>query len=659
MATTTLTGRLRAQGRQAAAQLQPRDVLGAAACAAPVGAGLVLAFRAGGYFVPSWGTAEIALLGALAIVALWLPRPGRLGCVALVGWIAFAGWEWSTSAWADEPSAAMAAMHRSLLYGSAFSLALLGLRRAAWLPRLTEALTAVVGAVAVYAAAARLFPSLVSGDREVRLSAPITYWNGLAALLAFGSVLAVAVAGDAARPRAIRALAGAVVPLFLLDLLLTFSRGGAIALAFGVGLLLLLAPGRLESLTALFVTGAIAAPLLVFANGEPRVARISGAVTASGKEGRHVALFLVGCMLAAGVAVPLATSVVARTPDARRRLAGGVVSVAIVLVAAVLLATHWPRGGPTAFAHRQLDAFRTYDPGARANSKSLSDRLTVAAGSGRWQNWQVAVREFRSAPLAGAGAGDYRFWWNERRPIEQSVVNAHSLYLETLADSGVVGLALLLVAPFVVLFAVVRRRSQLSSRLRRESAVALAAGAAVAVHLGVDWDWQLPAVVLPAVVLGGAVLGVVTRSPAGDTPRARMAWAWLPATLCLLAAVAAVGLVASASRLDEGKRLAAAGHLQAALTEAQRAARLDPSAAQPRLLEAYVLSDLGRGKAADEAFAAALERAPRDWSIAADWAAALLRRGDTAAARPLIARARLLNPREPRVALLEQAAGIR
>jgi hypothetical protein len=65
--------------------------------------------------------------------------------------------------------------------------------------------------------------------------------------------------------------------------------------------------------------------------------------------------------------------------------------------------------------------------------------------------------------------------------------NAHSLYLETFAELGLVGLALLLT--FLVL------------ALRRDSTLLVAALAIVA---AADWEWQLPAATLPALIAAGA-----------------------------------------------------------------------------------------------------------------------------------------------------------
>lgn len=134
---------------------------------------------------------------------------------------------------------------------------------------------------------------------------------------------------------------------------------------------------------------------------------------------------------------------------------------------------------------------------------SLADDLAARGGDRPWY-WQVAWQDVRDAPLVGHGAGTFGLSWLERRPIEAYVQDAHSLYLETLAELGAVGLALLLLAlaPPLVL------------ALRGAGTSAAAAGyTAFLVHAGVDWDWELPAVTVAGLLCGFAVLNAQVRGP--------------------------------------------------------------------------------------------------------------------------------------------------
>lgn len=75
----------------------------------------------------------------------------------------------------------------------------------------------------------------------------------------------------------------------------------------------------------------------------------------------------------------------------------------------------------------------------------------------------MALDQFEAHPIAGGGAGTYRGYWLVHRPLPIYVANAHSLYLETLAEEGVVGLAALL------LFLALPSHSPFGSEVRQKS----------------------------------------------------------------------------------------------------------------------------------------------------------------------------------------------
>ena len=646
--------------RRVAAVWAPADVGAAALCALPIAVAGVLAFHSGGYLIASWGIAAVVLLAALAAAALACERDwgGGPGTVALAGWAGLAAWQGLSAMWADEPAAATRAMGLTALYGAAFLLPLIALRRVSWLARIGDGACLVCAIVAGYAVCARLLPGVVGGDDGGRLSTPITYWNALGLLLAFGAVLALSRAGDPGRTLPVRAAAAASGPLLLLGILFTLSRGAVLALAVGVVVLLWLVPSRLETLAAAAVIGGISAPLIVAANARADLTSF-GVLPPHAADGHHIALMLTVAMAVAAIAAPAVVAAVRAMGKPQRRGVGWALALLAVAGVAIAIAVGPPQGHPAAWAQRELNSFRSYDPGARAQASSVAGRLAVAAGSGRWQQWTVATEELRSAPVLGTGAGDYRFWWDARRPIQQWVQNAHSLYLETLGESGLVGLLLLLAPACAVLFAVFRalRRASLDPPLRRELAAVAAAGVTVGVHLAGDWDWQLPAVVVPALVLGGAAL----KTAALSTGRARRVPRGMPLLLAGAAAVLLLlvaGPTASARRVEDAKALARASRFSSALVLAQEAVQRDPQSPDPFALEGNLFADLGRPAAASAAFAAALERSPRDWTILADWAAARLRAGDADSAKLLVRRALPLDPREPRLLQLAQTVGL-
>lgn len=626
------------------------EALSTLAWLAPVAAGLFLAFPSGGYFIRHWGVASIVLLTLLAVVALTLDVSfgGPWGGLALGGLVGLGVWQGISSAWAFQPSAAINAMNQTLLYAAAFALALVGVRRASDLNALIWSAMVGSGVISAFALASRLLPELVSGDDQARLSNPITYWNGLGAIAAFGALLSVGMAWHPSMPRRARAGAAALTPLFLLTLLLTFSRGAAAALILGLALLLALAPGRLETIAGAVLTVGVSVPLLFVANGEEGIAALGGVLPPHEAEGKRILVVLVATMIASALVGLAAGMLLARLTRRSRRISGISVAACIALGVAALLFVRMPDAGPVGWTEQQITSFKTFDAGARADATSVSDRLAVAAGSGRWQNWSVAANQFRESPIVGTGAGDYVFYWQQDRDVELSVTNAHSLYLEVLGETGTVGLILLLVPSVAIgaAFMVYRRRGGHSGQVRCV-AVALSAAAVIAIHAAGDWDYQLPAIMLPAAAIAGGaskLMGVGWTRGRGSPVAAR---ACLPVG-AFVAIVLVAGPTASAGALARALDSASRGELDHALGLAQSAAALSPQESAPRLLEANLLSDLGRTGEADAAFRAAAERSPHDWTIFADWASALNRRGDREPARIASRRALWLNPLERR-----------
>jgi O-antigen ligase len=90
----------------------------------------------------------------------------------------------------------------------------------------------------------------------------------------------------------------------------------------------------------------------------------------------------------------------------------------------------------------------------------------------------------------------------------------HSLPLQTAAELGVVGLALLL-----AWFAGIALATRDTAR-RSPEAAGLVAGCVVwATHAALDWDFQMPAATLPAVLLAGALLAQSASATSGASRR--------------------------------------------------------------------------------------------------------------------------------------------
>ncbi len=119
-------------------------------------------------------------------------------------------------------------------------------------------------------------------------------------------------------------------------------------------------------------------------------------------------------------------------------------------------------------------------------------RLLDVSGHGRDKLWSSAWSQGVDHPLLGGGAGTWARAYVAESGTQAAPANAHSLPLETFAELGLAGVALL------VAFGVAAAR-----RARSEPA-ALALLAAWAVAASVDWTWQLPAATLPMLLVVGA-----------------------------------------------------------------------------------------------------------------------------------------------------------
>lgn len=165
-------------------------------------------------------------------------------------------------------------------------------------------------------------------------------------------------------------------------------------------------------------------------------------------------------------------------------------------------------------------------------------RLVQLSGQGRVPLWRAAWREGRDHPLAGGGAGSWDRAYIAQTGSLAGPANAHSLALETFAELGLAGLALL--AAFLAL------------ALRGQERVVVAVIAAFALAALVDWTWQLPAATLPALLAAGS---------GRMLPRLGASAGVVLAVAALALGVAAAAHGVGAAWVETGKRPALASRL--------------------------------------------------------------------------------------------------
>jgi hypothetical protein len=452
-----------------------------------------LAFFSGGYFDRPRLIAAIVAWSLVAVAALLVPRPlpsSTAGRLALAGLALLTLWTAVSAAWAPIGAGAQDDLQRLLLYLGYFAACLALLRGRRVQRRLEPAL--VLGALVVvgYALAERLLPGLVTLDRSFtsagRLEQPLTYWNALGLLAAIGFVLAVRVAGDSDRGRALRAAAAAAgVPLGL-GVYLTFARGALAAVVAGLVVLIALAPGVRMQLRSLVAVGGAAAIAALVSTRYPTVKALEPGQAGDSGDGLQMLVALVLLSLLAALLVLRRPRRVLRVRSLPILRPVHVFAVAGVLLLAGVLVAAGLEGKPEGESPA-----RGADP-ARLGS----------IDSNRYRYWDVALRTWADHPLRGIGSGGFEVEWLEERDRVDTSADAHSLYLETAAELGIVGFAFLLMFVGGVVAGVVRLH-----RLDAALAAGPAAGlAAFAVHAGLDWDWEMPGVTLPALGLAAAAL---------------------------------------------------------------------------------------------------------------------------------------------------------
>ncbi|MCW2977640.1 MAG: hypothetical protein JWM06_2921 [Actinomycetia bacterium] len=499
-----------------------------------------LAFDGGGFRPVSFDRALVggAAAALLVVVLARGSRPGRLSVALLVGLGLLTAWTAVSWLWSDSPPLAPTEAQRTALYLAVAAVVVLAGRRvpAAWL---AGGVAAGATAVAGWNLVLRLAPDW-AGRAPLRtdigqLADPVGYANSIALLAALAFVLALGLGG----------LAGVVLVPLAAEIALQQSTGTLAALALGLVAYLLTAarPLRAVCLLVLPLVGA-----LVVSRSGTVVDPPPDDLLAAAHTGHRLLLLLVALTLVQGALVR----------------AGG----------------RLPRSGRVPPRIARLLA-------ATAGLCALAATPLLLAGHERLHYWRVAWHELAANPALGSGAGTFVDWWVRLRTVPQSALEAHSLYLETLAELGPVGLALLLLALAAGLAG--------AWRLRREHVGPALLGALLTYVLAaaVDFHWELAGVTAPAIVLAAST--TVHAEPREGFVRTR-------SVVPVLAALTAAGV------------LALAGNAALSQGNAQRALQFAPYSAQAWKLLGESRRANGDIAGAVRAYRRAVELDPNDWS---------------------------------------------
>ena len=344
------------------------------------------------------------------------------------------------------------------------------------------ALAAGIVVVIGYGLAERALPGVVDLE-DVRaafgrLAQPLTYWNAMGALAALGLILVARLVGDPTRAAPLRIVAACAAAPLGAGLVLAFSRGAIAAGLIGLAVLAALHPSPAQLRGGAVVVGG-GRSQRHRGRGRARCPRCRRPARRTGDRRpdarrRHRAVAAM-----AGFAASRAGG----ADVARRRirlplvLAGVAVALGLVLTAAAI-------------------------EGAGSTDEGATAARFGSADSNRYAYWKVAANAFADAPLRGHGAGSFSVVWLRDRTVAEAVRDAHSLELETAAELGLVGLALL--ATLLGGVAVCATRAA-----RADAAVVagpIAVLAAWTAHSAVDWDWEMPALTLDRGTVAGLVV---------------------------------------------------------------------------------------------------------------------------------------------------------
>ncbi len=580
-----------------------------------------------------------ALYGALASVLLaavllsgWTTAPSVAGTVAVAGLVALGAWDAISVTWSAVPSLARDEALLAVFYALMFAVPMLSVRGEADRRLATAVVVLLLTLLAVGTIVAVRFAGDPTADYEDgRLTFPISYVNAQGALQVIGFFPAVALAADRALPVLVRAAALGGSTAMLAGWLLTQSKGAGLSLIAGAIFLMAVSPSRLRALAVVGVpaalVGAAYSPLT-----EPFRRRNTATFADAIGSATTTALVLTAIATAIGAAYALVDRRLIVPPRARRLAATGAAALAVSAALGGIGAFFLAVDHPGRFFHDRWASFKTL-PATERGSSHL-----VSLGSNRYDFWRVDLRMFADHPLGGIGARGFGPAYLQRRRSGETPQRGHSLELDTLAETGIVGLVLLLVALGAGLAAAVPPG--------RRSLAAAGCGAAAAcwiVHSAADWIWTIPASGAAAVLFLG-----IAAARDGPLP--------LPNRIALPAAAVAVALALLAFAppwLAARLTRTALTDRSSATNDLRWARRLDPLSVDPYVAE----SSLARTAAeAVTPLRRAVDKQPRDASLHYALGLAELRAGEKEAARRELGEAQRLDPRDDLIAsALERA----
>jgi O-Antigen ligase len=557
-----------------------------------------------------------------------------------------------SSLWSGSVELSVTEADRVLVYLGFFLAAFLIAQTDKSRQRFAEGIAIGLALIAFAALASRLLPHALDLGPELnsgpRLRYPLGYWNANGIVFGVGIALLPWMSRRSLTPL-LRWFAVASLPVLMLALYLTYSRGGLLALLVAGGCLLALSHDRLWLLATLAIGALGALPALIAVQGRRGIADF---IEEPGIADQGVTVLLI---LLAGVALALLLYAGLRRIEGRdggltgravelsrdpTALRAGAIALAVVAI-----------GVAIAVGGRAWDQFTADDVQFPNQPEQHFGSLS---GANRDEFWGVAVDAFGEKPVLGDGAGTYQFAWDELRSVPIPVSEAHSVYLEAFSELGVLGglLTIALVASILWTgFAAWRAASGAQQELY---AALLAAVVAFAVGAAIDWFWET-AVLGGIFFLAGGVLvagrcAQIARAgdPAtnGRGERRRYGLAVAGLATAWIAALALIGPLLVDREIAASQAAVADGNIPSAVEHADTARSIEPWAASPYVQLGLLAQQQGDLPTARERLSQAIEREDRNWVLYYLRSKIEHEAGELGAARADIRRAQQLNPLE-------------
>jgi hypothetical protein len=586
----------------------------------------------------------MVLLGGAVVAAavVWGRRGPIYGAVSLFLFAALAALTALSVTWAVVPELAYIEAGRTFAYLAVFAAGVAGARLAPrWGHVAVKGIVLAAIAATAYALAARVWPGSI-GENEIsnRIGQPFEYWNavGSTAALALPGLLWLGSRGGgsvAGRVAAYPAMGAAI-----LAILLTQSRGALAAAAVGAIAWFAIVPLRLRSLPVLLLPSLAAGLVAAWALSKDAFAEAAQPLAVKQSVAGEFGLLLLlmtTMLVVAGLAVNLGRGRVAPTVRVRRRLGIGALVVACAIPLVALTSVAFSDRGLGGTIEDRVDELTSETD--TAPTEQGAGRF-AAASSTRGKYWREAGRVFADRRSVGTGAGTFATARLRHRNDASVTRHAHGFVPQTLADLGIVGVAVTTLLLLAWLVAALRttalyprvlpfRRRDGEPPPRRdwnsERAAVVALGL-IAIVFGlqsaIDWTWFVPGPTAMALVAAGIVAGrgpaaalpeggtIDLRAPLRDPSPPRI----LSAGTVILVAVLTAWTIwqpwAADRQTTEAIELADAGDLDGALAKTGDAADTNPVSSEPLLVEAAIATRAGGESVAEAALEDAVLKFP-------------------------------------------------